>query len=76
MPEATIDAAATDSKDSDDDLRQSLKERLAIANEALPALLKELVTWKTKIRQAVDIMKKGHRLSLLDEDDEAVEVAL
>lgn len=75
MPEATIDAAATDSKDSDDILRQSLKERLAIANEALPTLLKELVTWKTKIRQAVDIMKKGHRLSLLDEDDEAVEAA-
>lgn len=53
-----------------EDLRQALKERLAVANETLPALLAELAMWNSKIQQAVDVMRKGQRMPFLDDDEE------
>ena len=68
--DGTADTAPTESRDAHEDLRQVLKERLAIANVMLPTLLEELAMWNTKIQQAMDVKRKDQRLPFLDDDDE------
>jgi len=70
--EETTHTAPTASNTAQEDLRQALKKRLALANETLPTLLAEIAMWNTKIQQAVEVMRKGQRLPFLDDEEDGI----
>ncbi|CAK9223273.1 unnamed protein product [Sphagnum troendelagicum] len=49
---------------------QSLKDRLVVANEALPPLLKEIESWKEKLEAATKMIQKDMtHLGLTNDED-------